>query len=62
VSGSLLNNTVSLTLSSSIATPCPYSMSGTLGTGMSGTLTITGTFTTVNCTPAQSGAFVLSRQ
>ena len=62
VSGSLLNNTVSLSLSSNITTPCPYSMSGTLGTGMSGTLTITGTFTTVNCTPAQSGAFTLSRQ
>jgi len=61
LSGSLLNNTVSLTLSSSIATPCPYSMTGTLGTA-AGRPTITGTFTTVNCAVPQSGAFTLSRQ
>jgi hypothetical protein len=60
LSGSIQNSTVSLALSSSIATPCPYSVNGMFATA-SGRTTITGTFTTVNCATPQNGAFTISR-
>jgi hypothetical protein len=60
LTGSLLANTLTLTLASSSATSCSYNATATFGNGP-GTLTISGTYTSVNCAAAQNGTFNLSR-
>lgn len=58
LTGVITGNSVTLTLTSGVPTACPFNATGTL----SGSSSMTGTYSTFNCTVADGGQFSMQKQ